>query len=687
MLAKAKTSGLDMQDVATLKFREVEASDLSKFLPKAPKAKGFVIPYFTLNGEISSFFRFRYLEDIRTPLEKVVNKKEFRYTQPKGISCGLYLPPSIDWRRIANDPKESIVITEGELKAACACKHGFPTIGLGGVSCVVSKSEASDLLKAFDDFVWADRKVVIAFDSDITDKLEVQRAENYLAVRLAHRSARPCLLRLPTATDGKKQGLDDYIVAEGPDALNKLLVNASELGAAIALHEMNEELLIVMHPPMIYNMTNGEAMSKHDFTEVAYADRTYVELVKQPDGGIKRVIKQTAKEWLKWPGRNCAARLVYRPGSKGWLNTNGRVYNGWRGWGEVTNSYVGLTLRVTLPELNPETARPGDVSLWHALLDHLMPNADLAHRQWLERWFAYPIQHPGAKLMTAVLMWSPMHGSGKSLLGETMKAVYGEDNYELLTNESLKGQFNNWAIRKQFVVGDEITGGDNRAVANKIKGMLTQTSTRINPKGLPAYSLADCINYYLTSNHADALYLEPSDRRVFVWECPSKALSQEFALKYEHWYTSEEGREALFCHLRDMDLGDFNPAAAAPVTRAKHDMVDCAKSDLILLGEALATDPGSILKFPVPGTKALWTNREVLDAVRDSHPRISENGLGRAMTVAGLKKANKGEPVSLGIGKTVRLWILFDREKLETATNKEIIKRRLAETPEGNQKY
>ena len=31
------------------------------------------------------------------------------------------------------DPTVTIIITEGEKKAACACKHGLPTIGLGGV--------------------------------------------------------------------------------------------------------------------------------------------------------------------------------------------------------------------------------------------------------------------------------------------------------------------------------------------------------------------------------------------------------------------------------------------------------------------------------------------------------------------------------------------------------------------------
>src|SRR5690606_39806001 len=52
-----------------------------------------------------------------------------------------------------------------------------------------------------------------------------------------------------------------------------------------------------------------------------------------------------------------------------------------------------------------------------ALLDHLC-NGEAAVVEWLVRWLAYPLQHVGAKMASAVLMHSSQQGSGKSLFWE-----------------------------------------------------------------------------------------------------------------------------------------------------------------------------------------------------------------------------------------------------------------------------
>jgi hypothetical protein len=44
---------------------------------------------------------------------------------------------------------------------------------------------------------------------------------------------------------------------------------------------------------------------------------------------------------------------------------------------------------------------------------------------WVLRWLAYPIQHPGAKMRTALIFHGPQ-GTGKNLFFETIMAIYGE---------------------------------------------------------------------------------------------------------------------------------------------------------------------------------------------------------------------------------------------------------------------
>jgi putative DNA primase/helicase len=76
---------------------------------------------------------------------------------------------------------------------------------------------------------------------------------------------------------------------------------------------------------------------------------------------------------------------------------------------------------------------------------------------------AYPLQHPGTKMLSAVAVQSTGQGLGKTLVGKTIGLLYGEHNTTTIGSADLTGNFNDWALDKQFVVGDEIaTKEDNK---------------------------------------------------------------------------------------------------------------------------------------------------------------------------------------------------------------------------------
>jgi hypothetical protein len=88
-------------------------------------------------------------------------------------------------------------------------------------------------------------------------------------------------------------------------------------------------------------------------------------------------------------------------------------------------------------------------------------------------------------------------------------AIYGH-NFIKIKSKDLYDTW--WAENRQFVLGDEISGSDKRAEADMMKAMITQEEVNINIKYIPQFSIPDCVNYYFTSNHADALFLEDEDR-------------------------------------------------------------------------------------------------------------------------------------------------------------------------------
>src|SRR5262249_33513101 len=146
-----------------------------------------------------------------------------------------YFPPGTI--AALKDPSAPLVITEGEKKSAKADQEGFPCIGLSGVygwqkrrptDSAGKKYGERELIDDLAAITWEDRPVVIVFDSDAATNEDVLWAEWHLAQALIARGALVRVVRLPqgpAGEDGKpaKVGLDDYLVAHGPDALRRRL--------------------------------------------------------------------------------------------------------------------------------------------------------------------------------------------------------------------------------------------------------------------------------------------------------------------------------------------------------------------------------------------------------------------------------------------------------------------------------
>ena len=169
------------------------------------------------------FYRLRYLAD--SAQLGFVRKRLPRYVQAAGSGVHAYFPMTrmFRWANIATSPEEPVLITEGEKKALKACLDGFPTIGLSGVWCF--KRDAL-LLPELGQFAWEGRSVWIVFDSDAATNPHIGHAQRALAKLLVERGAEVRIVDLPNCDDGSKQGLDDFLVRNGADAMEALLERA-----------------------------------------------------------------------------------------------------------------------------------------------------------------------------------------------------------------------------------------------------------------------------------------------------------------------------------------------------------------------------------------------------------------------------------------------------------------------------
>ena len=627
MLAKAAGSLLAPPDVAKLKFKPMTADDV-KDAGYNPAAAAFSIPYFDINGKVTKFARIRYVEDTRRGFDKLSGKKSLRYSQLPNTVNEAYFPPFVEWGKYL-DKRLPVVITEGELKAACATKVGVPTIGLGGVWCFKSNRKGQSLIAGLAAIDWSGRSVVICYDSDAVTNPNVIVAENMLAQTLLNLGADVSIARLPN--DGEKVGLDDYLLTHTPKDLMDLVNSAPSYAGSEALHALCEQVVYIRDPGLVYDYQHCMRLGVQQFTQHAYANLWHDEM--SLNGKVVKV--QTAKKWVEWSGRTELSEVTFAPGEEKVFNNK---LNTWDGW--------------------PFEPVKGDVTPWKRLLDHLFADSnDPASRKWFEQWAAYPIQHPGAKLPTAVLFWGRVQGSGKTIIGETLMRLYGDYATELKDANLMADDFS-WAQDKQFALADEITGQDNRLLKKRLMSMITQKQIYINIKFVPKYSIPDCINYYFTAQDCDAFYMDDGDRRFFIHEVRSDKMPVDLRATYKAWKNSDEGISALMYYLMKLDLTGFDPDAEAYVTEDKKTMIALTKGDLANWVMDLKDDPDRKLKLPGD----LFTAGELLEMYDPLNSgKVTKNGMARELTRAGFRPPGKTGAMAVTQYGNVRLYAIKNR--------------------------
>lgn len=652
-LAKLASSGLDARAGARMRCSvwTTQQATAAGHAPTGPEG-ALHLPYLDpYTGAPTGFYRLRYLEDTRTTFQRLAGVKPLRYVQPAGTLNEVYFPPTaaaaLDWAQLLADANVPLMITEGELKAACATAMGLPTLGLGGVWCFKSTRTGNHLLPQLQAVVWDQRVVYIIYDSDAAVNPNVTMAESALAHALTQLGARVHIARLPTLEDDKKCGLDDWLCAPvHPDTESavaalqaQVLAGAYPYTEAAALHEMNTQVIYIANPGFVYDRPRKLRMRPGDFTSHQYANRFFYQTVTRKDGTQELKKVPTADSWLKWPYRAELDGLDFAPGEPEVTSNN--MLNTWQGW--------------------PLAPAQGSVEPWRRLLDHLFQGDHAEERTWFERWCAYPLQYPGAKMATAALIWGITHGSGKTLVGHTLMRLYGAAHSAEIHDNDLDDERNEWAADKQFILADDIVAKGDRKLMRHIMTLITQEWMRLNPKYVPSYSVRDRANYYFTANEPDTFYMDDGDRRFFIFET---AAGKYTAYKeYVAWRNSDAGIAALMHYLLTLPLGDFDPQAPAPETAAKREMLDTGKSELGHWVRELKLNTEVILKRA--GMKGdLFSVKELMTLYDPSGSKgVSVNALARELRRAGYTMPGSGAQILDAAGFLQRVYVLRNMDK------------------------
>ena len=418
---------------------------------------------------------------------------------------------------------DPVVVVEGEKDVDLLRAWGFnATCNSGG---------AGKFTQAMANY-FKERKVLIVPDQD--DK-GVQHGKE-VASKAKFAGAEVSILDLDAkdvsdwaASGGNKEKFLSLMAEAVPYGRKVKKIEADPLGTDIPanVYEMQQNYIILVGSDMIWDVRRARTVSQAE-VKLAHAAE-YTQWVKDP------ATKRIDIERLVFAPQGCAEHEI--------------------------NTYKGLKIK------------PNTNSLCGKIVSHLslMCGGDPALTHWVTAWLAYPLQFPGAKMKTSLVVFGGQ-GTGKSMLFEAVAKIYGEYG-SVVGQTQIDSVYTGWASRKLFVIADEVLSQrDARVIKNRLKSLITGDQIIIEEKYRQARTEQNSMNLVFLSNENTPVVLEQDDRRFTVVEFQEKQSKDYYtALAQE---INSGGVEGFLHYLMNYELNGFNEHTPPFDTAARAELID-----------------------------------------------------------------------------------------------------------------
>lgn len=192
---------------------------------------------------------------------------------------------------------------------------------------------------------------------------------------------------------------------------------------------------------------------------------------------------------------------------------------------------------------------------------------------WVLCWQAYPHQHVGAKMRTA-LIFHGSQGTGKNLYFDAWRDTFG-DLGKTVGQAELEEKYNaGWLSRTLALVGDEVVSkAELYHNKNRLKMIVTQEHRfPIRAMHCDVRYETNHANVVFTSNEDLPLALEDRDRRYLVVYTPLEADAELYDEVKR--FLQGDGVGKWLYYLQHYPLGDFDRHTKPLMTRAKQLLIE-----------------------------------------------------------------------------------------------------------------
>jgi len=334
----------------------------------------------------------------------------------------------------------------------------------------------------------------------------------------------------------------------------------------------------------------------------------------------------------------------------------------------------------TWSEKSQSNGTQGDIDRWH---DHFDALGWGEYRKHIEQWMSFTLRHPDRKINHMLLLGSG-EGCGKDYLLYPLTKAMGE-NYTVISGEELLRDFDDHLLSTKYLHVNEAELGDRReamAISNKLKPLAAAPpdTLRVNQKGIKPIKIRNILNASMTTNSLLPLRLNGPSRRFYAVWSDLNPRDEHDNMKpewLEYWedrwnWMKGGGWEAVAHHLMyEVDLSDFNPAEAPPMTDFLRDIKEASKSPMQQTIEGFIDNQYGVFKCD------LLTSHDMSDTLRGgavfapNEMYLDSKYFTPIKVGMAIKEANKYQQVQCYVNRQrIRLWVLRNQSKYASLDSK-----------------
>jgi len=240
-----------------------------------------------------------------------------------------------------------------------------------------------------------------------------------------------------------------------------------------------------------------------------------------------------ARLWLNSPDRRGYKGLVFSP-----QGDKEGYYNLFRGF-----------------DVEP---KEGDWSLFKRHIWEVIVSNNKDAYEYIMYWMAHLVQQPGGQRPGTAIVLRGKQGTGKGCFVSQLGRIMGSHFLHIASQKKITGSFNNHLKDALLVFVDEGIWAGDKTAEGVLKGLITEDTIMVEPKGKDAFPVRNHMRLIVASNNDWVIPAGKEERRFFVLDVSDSHMQDSGYFEPIFQQMDNGGREAMLYDLLEMDIAGYD---------------------------------------------------------------------------------------------------------------------------------